>query len=177
VGFVLRLSLAAADVAGGALSQATGLGIASVLDPNHEGSDTVASRIVTLFALALAVAVGAHRTALAYLLESFYALPIGTPIDPSQGATVLIEWVGEAIALGVRISMPVLAITLVAQAILAFVARTAPALQLYNLGVTIMVAAGFAAFLGTAPDTSSALSADLDAMPGRIDRLLTEVRP
>jgi flagellar biosynthetic protein FliR len=179
VGFVLRLSLAAAGVSGGALSQATGLGIASVLDPNREGSDTAASRMVTLFAMAVALSVGAHRSALAYLLESFRALPIGTRIDPAAGALSLAGWAGDAIALGVRISMPLLAVTLLAQAVLAVVTRTAPALQLYNLGMTIMVATAFAVFLASATDATAALASDLASVPDRIDRLLTqvEVRP
>lgn len=146
LGLFFRLSLVSADMLGGVLSHATGLATPSVLDPNSGVHDTALTRVVTLFAILVAFGIGAHRVALYHLLTSMDTLPLGSVLNPSGSSLFLFESVRDALTLGVELSMPVLATSLVVQAALGIVARVAPSMQLFNVGLSVMVAAGFWVF-------------------------------
>ena len=76
IAFALRLLLAAAEVCGELVSQGVGLGAPSMMNPTLGAEESALSRVVTLLAMLLVFASGAHRVALAYLMRSFDAVPV-----------------------------------------------------------------------------------------------------
>lgn len=172
IGLVFRLILSAADIVGSVLSQATGLSTPAVFSPTSESQETPAARAVTLFALVLAVALGTHRVVLAYLLASFRALPPGHALSVSNAAPLVFQLGGEALATGVRLSMPLVAVSLVSQLTLALIARAAPSLQIFSVGLSITVFAGGATFVASLDDLGGGLGSSFASLPDRLDRLL-----
>ena len=166
IGLVFRFVLAATDVLAQTISHAVGLSTASVLNPSLDAQDAALSRIITLFALLVALGIGAHRVALAYLLESFRALPVGSHIDLTASTAVFVDLAGSAIAVGVRLAMPALAVGLVVQIALALVARAAPSLQIFSVGLGVLIASGLAA-----------ITASLDGMMGGVVEHLRQLGP
>lgn len=169
---VLRFALVAADLVGAAFSHATGLGVPSVLNPHLESHDTVGGRIASLMGMLLLVTVGAHRVALAYLIESFHAVPVATPMSVAAGAAVLVDQLAGAMLLGVRLAAPLAAMALVIQISLAIVARSAPSLQLFNAGLTVMLASGMLVLLGTLGDVGGGLAESFASTSTRLDAVL-----
>jgi flagellar biosynthetic protein FliR len=155
IGLAFRFVLSAADVLGQTVSHSVGLSTAAVLNPSLETQDSALSRIITLFAMLVALGAGAHRVAISYLLESFRAMPVGTNLDFAAPVSVFVDLAGSAVAVGVRLAMPAIAIGLVVQIALALVARAAPSLQIFSIGFAVLVAAGLAA-----------IAASLDRMIG-----------
>src|SRR5258706_11503580 len=78
MGFAFHLVFSAAEVLGQMLAQSTGLGTAAVLNPAIDAQDSPLGRIVSLLAMLLALGAAVHRTALAYLLGPFRAIPVGS---------------------------------------------------------------------------------------------------
>jgi flagellar biosynthetic protein FliR len=161
VGLVFRFMFVAADVVGAALSQATGLNSASVLNPATESHDTTPSRIVSLAAMLVALGVGAHRVVLSAVIESFRVIPPGSPIDASAGALELLHVAVEGIGVGLRLSMPLVAVMLITQVTLAFVARTAPSIQLFSAGLTVLVGSGLLTLMADGPNLLRGFSAHI----------------
>jgi flagellar biosynthetic protein FliR len=166
IGFTVRVVLSASDVLGGLLAQAMGLSFAQVYDPGRSETTDPLSRITTLLASAVAVALGAHRIALAYLLESIRVLPPGVAIDGTGAIEPLVATLTQAFEAGVRLGLPALAISVVTQLAVAFVSRAAPSLQVFSVGMTITAGAVLAVLITGLPDMVVGLegrAADIDA--------------
>lgn len=175
IALVLRLFLSAAEVAGEFVSQGTGLASASLLNPTLGTEETALSRVITFFALLMALATGAHRVVLAYLITSFDALPVGADLHVSGAAPLFVELAAQSIAVGLRLAMPVVAVTLAVQIALAFVARIAPSLQIFNIGFAILIAAGLLTFSASLEDMSRWLSEHLAGISPAMERLMLMV--
>jgi len=173
IGYAFYLALAAADVLGHALSLATGLSTPSVLNPATSAAESAISRAVTLTALYVAVAAGAHRTALAMLLASFRAVPIGSAVSPQGALETVVDLAGASLSVGVRLAMPVMAVALVVQMALAMIARAAPALQIFAVGLSVLVASGMLVLLHALADIGHALADHLGSTGPWIERALT----
>jgi flagellar biosynthetic protein FliR len=172
IGVAFRLLFFAGEVLGQVVSQAVGLSSPSVLNPTIENEDAIMARIVTLMAMLLVLAVGAHRIALAYLLESFRALPVGSDIASREVALHLVDLAAASFAQGVRIGLPIVGVSLVVQLGMAMIARAAPALQIFSVGLSVLLAAGFATLFVSLGDFSTALVAYDSSLPARLDEVL-----
>jgi flagellar biosynthesis protein FliR len=142
------------------------LSVAQVYDPGLSETTDPLSRITTLLASAVAVALGAHRIALAYLLESIRVLPPGVAIDGTGAIEPLVATLTQAFEAGVRLGLPALAISVVTQLAVAFVSRAAPSLQVFSVGMTITAGAVLAVLITGLPDMVVGLegrAADIDA--------------
>jgi flagellar biosynthetic protein FliR len=172
VGFTVRLTYACAELLGASFAQATGLTMAQVYDPSMGTEDPVPARVMTLLAMLLFLAMGAHRVALSYLIESFRVVPIGQGADISSSALIFVNYLSQAVEAGVRLSLPVVGVALVVQAALALVSRASPQLQVFSLGMGISVAAAFLTVLGTLNDASAGLGAEMENEGPRIEQVL-----
>ncbi|MBI5512166.1 MAG: flagellar biosynthetic protein FliR [Deltaproteobacteria bacterium] len=177
LGLAFRFVFAAAEVLGQNLSQATGLSAPSVLNPTLEAQDAPLARALGLFAMYLALALGAHRVGLAYLFASFRTLPPGASMAFENTAVTFVDLAAQALSVGLRLSLPVAAVALAVQVALAMVSRAAPSLQLFSVGLTVLVAAGAAVLLASAGDLATGLAEHLATLAPRLDALLTALRP
>lgn len=171
IGAAFRFLLSAADVVGGVSAQSTGLGAASLYDPSIGAPDSAIGQVMTLLAILVALGVGAHRVALAYLLESFRALPVGAAMNVPLAAPVLIDLGAQCLVIGVRLAMPAIAVSLTVQAALAMVSRAAPSLQIFSVGFSVMIAAGLATIMASLPTIGTGLAEQAGELSPLLDRL------
>ncbi len=177
IGFTVRVTFSAAEILGASFAQSIGMTMGAVYDPTLGTEDPIAARVMTLFAMLLFLAVGAHRVALGYVLESFRAIPIGQTVDLSSASFTFVGYLDQAMETGVRLSMPVMAVGLSVQVALALVARASPSLQVFSIGMGVTVAAGILAILGGLEDTRAGLSAEIGKTGSRIEQVLTSGPP
>jgi flagellar biosynthesis protein FliR len=173
IGFVCRIVLSAAEAAGELIGQLSGLGSASLFNPLLGHQDSVLSRIFSLLAMLLFLSSGSHRVVLAYLLESFRAVPLGSSFSPADVVSLILDTVVAAIAIGVRIAMPVVAVALVMQVGLAIMARMAPSLQVFNIGFPLLIAASLLTLSLSLRDMSAVFVDHLKTLPSLYDRFFT----
>jgi flagellar biosynthesis protein FliR len=176
IGFVCRIVLSAAEAAGELVAQLSGLGSASLFNPQMGHQDSVVSRMFTLLAMLLFLGTGSHRVVLAYLLESFSAVPLGSSFSPADVASLVLDTVVAAIAIGVRIAMPVVAMALLLQVGLAIMARMAPSLQVFNIGFPLMIVASLLTLSLSLRDMSVVFVDYLKTMPSTYDRFFSEAQ-
>jgi flagellar biosynthetic protein FliR len=172
IGLVFKMLLLSADALGGIFGQATGLGAASVLNPMSGNHDTVLAPIFSSLAMLIALGFGAHRVALAYLLESFRALPTGHTISVTATMPVLLELSSQALDIATRLAMPVIALAIVVQVGLSLLSRAAPSLQIFSIGFAVTLAGGLWAMILTMPAIASGLAEHFGSMDAWLDRAL-----
>jgi len=174
VGLAFRTVIGAAEIGGELCSQATGLGSASLFNPTTRAQETPISRLFWLAGAALILTTGTHRVVLGYLIETFGAIPLGTGIAPGGAAPALLDLVAGSMVAGLRLAFPVIAVGLVAQVGLALVARIAPALGVFQIGLPVLVAAGLIVLGLSFPSVVSLLTTILAGTPAAVEQLLRD---
>jgi flagellar biosynthetic protein FliR len=177
IGMVVRLSIAAAEIAGSALALPMGFTAAQAFDPTIGSTDSVLTRLFRHLALLLAVITGLHRVMLGTLLSSFHLLPVGTATHLEATFPLFLELSAHVLRVGVQLALPLLSILLMANVALGFVARAAPTMQIFNVGFAVLLATGAAVLLISLPDLSHELALGFDRNAIYFERLLAELSP
>ncbi|ABC81134.1 flagellar biosynthetic protein FliR [Anaeromyxobacter dehalogenans] len=150
-GLAARWTLDAALAAGHLAGLSAGLGYSALVDPITGAESSAVSQTVFVVAQAVAVALGVHREAVAWLVRSAVAWPPGAAPDPAGLASRAAGQAILSVALAVRLAFPVMAAALLGHLLLAVMGRMAPQLSLSNVGFSAStLAAGLALYL-TAP--------------------------
>lgn len=100
----------------------------ALVDRARGARDRAVETAYGLLALALFAAVGGPRLVVVGVAESYAALPALAPLDAGAGLQVLVEAGGRIVASGIAVAAPVLAAALLAELVMAAVARAQPAL-------------------------------------------------
>jgi flagellar biosynthetic protein FliR len=175
IGMVVRLSIAAAEIAGGAIAMPMGFAAAQAFDPTMHTTDSVLTRLFRSLALLLALIAGFHRVMLEAVITSFRILPVGTATHIEATFPIFLELCGHVVSVGVRLALPVLSVLLMANVALAFVARAAPTMQIFNVGFAVLLATGAAVLVISLPDLSRELVIGFDRNARYFERLMIEL--
>lgn len=177
MGAAFRLVFSAAEVLSQNLSQSVGLSAPSLFNPTIETQESALGEAITLMAMLLALAMGAHRIAIGWLLASFNALPVGASVSLHLATPLFVDLAAAALTVGLRLALPVVAVALATQVALAMIARAAPALQLFNVGLSVLIAAGTMVLMASLGDVTLGLGDHLATLSPTLDRLLVELAP
>lgn len=141
LGFALQLGYAASLIAGELIAAAMGLSFAGTADPSGGGSVPVVSSFLSVVALLLFLSADGHLLLIAATVESYAALPPGGVPAAELGQAV--AGFGSAMfAAALAIALPVGFATLLVQLAMALLARTAPQLNLFAVGLPAALGAG-----------------------------------
>lgn len=144
LGFTIRVTFAALELAGELIGLTMGLGFAVFFNPQSQGRSSSISQFLALIATMAFLAINGHLLILSALVESFTTLPIsGEPIH-AGGFFHLSLWGGKIFSTGVQLSLPVIAALLITNIALAVLTRAAPQLNLFGIGFSLTLAIGFA---------------------------------
>lgn len=149
LGFVIQIAFAAALVAGEAISNAMGLGFASMADPTGGQSSPAVGQFLSMLAMFLFLAANGHLTLIAIIAESYRALPPGDAWLSFATIGGITKFGGLAFSAGLSIALPVGFALVLVQIIMAMIARSAPTLNLFAVGMPAALLAGIL-LLGTA---------------------------
>jgi flagellar biosynthetic protein FliR len=151
LGFVLQLAFAIPLIAAEQISGTMGLAIATSIDP---ASGAQSGALGTFFGLVLSLlfyAIGAHLLWYELLIESYRLLPAGEFSFGAWRAQNVALFMGYGLATAAAIALPVVLVLLLVQVVTGLIARSAPALNLFALGLPAGVLAGIAALIIALP--------------------------
>ena len=142
IGFVLQMGLAAALLAGETISNAMGLGFASMVDPLSGRASSAVGQFLSMLAVALFLAADGHLLLIGIIVDSYSALPPGNAF-PSYGAIESVLRFGSLMFVaGLSIALPVGFLLILVQIIMGVIGRSAPALNLFAVGIPATLLAG-----------------------------------
>lgn len=141
LGMAVQIGIAAAHITGELLSSAMGLNFSTMIDPfSGHGSPTI-SQALTMLASAIFLAGDFHLAFLQALFGSYVILPVGAMAPLGIGWTVATSG-GIMLAMGLAIAFPVLFAVLLVQIVMATLARSAPQLNIFAVGLPTAVFVG-----------------------------------
>ncbi len=176
MGFVVRLAISVAEIAAEVVAPIWGLGVAQIFDPMTSSNQNALSALLRNLAVLLAVLAGVHRELIAALLSSFAVFPIGAAVSPGLALEPLLAMTAGALLTGVRFALPLIAVLFMTQIALAFVARAAPSMQVFNVGFTVTLMVGGAVLILVLPDIAQGLSSELSRVLTRIEAVLMSLQ-
>ena len=162
LGFVLQISFAAPVIAAETIGGAMGMGMATAVDPNSGAQSPALGQYFTVVLTLVFLATGAHLQWIALLVDSYRLLPPGETWLGAEGFAAIPALAGQMFATAVAMALPVTLVLLLVQVATGVLSRSAPALNLFALGLPAGVLAGFAALIAAAPMLGD-LMADLSA--------------
>lgn len=142
MGFVIQIAFAAALVAGEAISNAMGLGFASMADPASGQSSPAIGQFLSMLTMFLFLAADGHLALIATIAESYRALPPGEAWLSFSAIGGIVKFGSLAFSAGLSIALPVGFALVLVQLIMAMIARSAPTLNLFAVGMPAALLAG-----------------------------------
>ena len=142
MGFVIQIAFAAALLAGEVISNAMGLGFATMIDPSSNQSSAAVWQFLFMLTLFLFLATDGHLAMIAIIADSYRVLPLGDAWLSFAKIGNVIEFGALAFSAGLSIALPVGFALVLVQLIMAMIARSAPALNFFAVGIPAALIAG-----------------------------------
>lgn len=157
LGFALRITFAAVDVAGELIGLQMGLGFATFFDPDSGGQTPVIAEFVGLLTMLIFLSLNGHLLALSVLAESFTLLPVSTTPVHAAAFSSLVSWSATLFSTGLLLALPLITALLIANIALGVLARIAQQLNLFAVGFPVTLALGFLVLMLSLPYIGAAM--------------------
>lgn len=141
IGFVLKMAVEAAVLAGQLVSSGMGLSFAMVVDPQSGGMPLL-GRFYLIVASLLLLAANAHLQLIAILAESFRIIPIGSGGIEAGEARAIADFAGLMFAGALRLSLPAVVAMLMVNVAFGVISRAAPTMNLFAVGFPLTLLMG-----------------------------------
>lgn len=151
LGFVLQLTFAAPTLAAELIGGGMGMSMATAADPVSGASSPALGQYFAVVLTVIFLGTGAHLNWIALIVESYSAFPPGAAWLAPERLELMTQFAGTMFVTALLIALPVTLILLLVQVTTGIISRSAPALNLFSLGLPAGVLAGLAALIAAAP--------------------------
>jgi len=171
LGFVLQFAFAAPVIAAEMIGGAMGMSMATAVDPNSGSQSPALGQYFTVVVTLIFLALGGHLQWIALVIDSYRVFPPGQTWLGADRLAEIAGFGGTMFVTAVAIALPVSLIMLVVQVVTGVLSRSAPALNLFSLGLPAGVLAGIVGLIIAAPvltDQASLLTEDALAATAKV---------
>jgi flagellar biosynthetic protein FliR len=139
IGFAADLAFGALQVAGSAMGIGSGFESGRIFNPSLGESGSPFDQIFVMTATMIFLMIDGHHLVLIALQKSFEILPLNGPL-PFDSLDRVVLTASTFIVSGIQLALPVMTALLLADLTLGLLARVAPQVQVYFLGLPVKVA-------------------------------------
>lgn len=141
IGFSAFLCFSAIFFAGRMIDMEIGMSMASMFDPTTRTQVSVSGNLYYYLLLILMTITDMHLFLLRALVDSFQVIPIGG-VRPEGLYDTLIGFFGDYFNIGFRLMLPIFAVTLILNVVLALLAKVSPQMNMFAVGIQLKVLVG-----------------------------------
>jgi flagellar biosynthetic protein FliR len=123
-----------------------GLGMAQTIDPNA-GQVPVLSSFLLVTSTLIFLAIGGHLMLFQLIIESFYAIPLGSDLNIATLSLRVAYWGGMVFLGAVLVAIPLMLSMLLVNLCIGVITRAAPALNIFAVGFPAMIIVGYVLLL------------------------------
>ena len=135
IGFVLMMVFGMVVVAGQLIAMKMMLGFASMIDPQNGGQAPMVGQLFVIMTTLIFLAMDGHLVLIAMVVESFHIVPIGPNGLGREQFWQLANWGTQVFAYGLWLGLPAVVALFVINISFAVMARAAPQLNIFALGM------------------------------------------
>ncbi|MFZ2997963.1 flagellar biosynthetic protein FliR [Sphingobium sp.] len=163
IGFAVQIGYAAAFVAGETIGNAMGLNFAAMVDPSSGQGTQVIGQFLSILSTFLLLGMDGHLLLVSFVVQSYQAIPPGAAMLSNDVIWRLIEFGGSLLGAGITVALPVGFALVLVQIIMGMLARAAPSLNLFAVGMPVAMMAGLILLAIAAPIMAEGMTAALKA--------------
>jgi flagellar biosynthetic protein FliR len=146
IGTILRLFMSSLAAAGELISIQTTLGFAQTANPTQAAPSTTIGTFLSLLGIVLIMTTNLHHMFLSAIVRSYTLFPFSKPLLVADAGTLAIQTVSKSFALGLQLSAPVVAFSLIFNIAVGLVGRVMPQFQIFFVASPLMVLLGLSIF-------------------------------
>ncbi|HEV2568545.1 flagellar biosynthetic protein FliR [Sphingomonas sp.] len=158
LGFILQIAFAGPLVASEALGNTMGIGFATTIDPQRGATTPALGQFLSIVMTLLFLALDGHLLLVDLVVRSYQVLPPGEAWLTASKLQAIALFGGYAFAAGLLLALPVGFIILCLNLIVGMLSRSAPALNLFAVGLPASLATGLVALAIAFPAMGDAMA-------------------
>ena len=163
----MQIGFSAALIAGETIGNAMGLGFASMVDPSSNAQSPALGQLLSILGTFLFLAMNGHLMLASIVVDSYKSMPPGEAwLSARRNSRASLGFGGDLFAAGMVIALPVGFALVLVQLVMAMLARTAPQMNLFSVGLPAALLAGLVLLAIAAPGMADAISGAADARAG-----------
>lgn len=162
--FAMELSFMAVRFASSLMDYLMGLSMAQVYDPQYHTQMTISSGIYYAFLILLFFSTDGHLRLISIFYDSAYLIPFGTiSLRPELSEAILTTF-REGMVLGIQLTLPMIAMELVAEAAIGILMRMIPQINVFVVNFQIKIIVGLSMMVFLFEPLSNKLQMILESM-------------
>lgn len=166
MGFACNICTTVVGFAGRIIDMETGLSMASLMDPTTRENMSITGMIYNYAITLILIITGIYEYIIKALTESFMLIPVGGAIFHSDRLLeAMLKFMAEYILIAFRICLPMFAVMILLNALLGILAKVAPQMNMFSVGMQMKVLVGL-----------SMLFLTTGMLPGISDLIYTEIK-
>lgn len=148
IGFAADLAFGAIQTAGSAMGLGSGFSSGRIFNPALGDSGSAFDQIFVMTVTMVFLVINGHHLVLIAIQKTFDILPLNGPL-PFNGLESLLVTTSTFIVVGIQLALPVMTALILTDLTLGLLARVAPQVQVYFLGLPVKVAVSLMAMVMT----------------------------
>jgi flagellar biosynthetic protein FliR len=161
--FALSAIVAAVQTAAGLIDTMSGLSYASLVDPFTSIQGGVFGQLYSLFVAVVLVVTGGDQIMIAGLAGTFDVVPLTATPSYDVLGQIALDTFAQVFVLGLEVAAPALIALVVVDAALALVARAAPQLNMFSVGLPAKLLVAVAVVMSSLPFVADHVRAELES--------------
>ena len=144
IGFAAYICNSIVIFAGNIIDMDIGLSMMQEYNPDMNVQITATGNLYYYLIFALLLATGMDRYLLRVACDSFYVVPIGGAVFEWDSLLLsMTTYMGDLFVIGFRIFLPVFAVIMIMNCILGVMAKVAPQMNMFSVGIQLKILVGF----------------------------------
>jgi flagellar biosynthesis protein FliR len=177
VGFVASLVFTGIQFAGELIDLQVGFAIANVINPQTQQNITIIGELQLALATLIFIATDSHYFFIQGIAGSFQLLPLPyINLDPSVAGNLALFF-AQSFLIVFKIAAPVVVALFLTNVALAFMARVAPQMNVFVVGLPIQVAVGLTMMAISLPLLATVGPEIFQSVAGQMDAVMRGLRP
>lgn len=142
MGWAVRLTLNAVEVASQIISSELGFTMGQQIDPMSDTSESAIGQLLMSFGAIAFFVSNAHQSVLAAFMRSFAVAPIGLMQGNLQAGHLLVEATGKIFHIGLQIAAPLIAVNFVISFTFSILGKAAPSMNVFGESFAVRIVVG-----------------------------------
>lgn len=151
LGFSSYLVFASLFLAGQIIDTQIGFGMVNVLNPLHDSQIPLTGNFLYILTLLFFLMMNGHHVLLTALFKSYNVLPVNSFVFNDMLFNNLLNVFYETFAIGFKISLPIIAASLLAEISLGILTKTVPQMNVFVVGMPLKVGVGLITLFAMIP--------------------------
>lgn len=151
IGFAANICTSIVNFAGHIADMEVGLTMVTLLDPASQQNSSITGILYQYVVILLMISTGMYRYLFGAIADTYVLIPInGAVFSSASLLNSMITFLGDYVVIGFRMILPVFCTILLLNAVLGVLAKVAPQLNMFSVGIQLKILVGLSVLFFTA---------------------------